>query len=359
MRRSDKMRIDKRMLLVLAVVSALVLAIIACDGGPGEVAPATEVPTEPPAEATEPPAVAPSEGGLDWTLSPDFGDLELETGFIPDPYEFRVLAGGTVQAIDTADGCCGLAGPNPDLNFYWTGGGGSLRIFFVPDEDGADTTLIINDASANWLCNDDAYGLNPAIDIEPAASGWYSIWVGSYFGGEVVPGTLYFTEMDITPDDITGGGGAVAPAEGEISQWAISATASTEYGSDNWSAMQATGAPDTFDCGDYTTAWATATSDEVAWLRLTYATPVVPSEINIHESYNPDAVTMVEVVDLDGESHTVYEGTPSIESACPGVLTITITGAGAPVDTVIVHIDESVFSEWNEIDAVELVGTAG
>ncbi len=352
------MSIERKTLLVLTVVSALVLAIMACGGGQTEEppAPAVEIPAEEPVE--EPPAEPAAGGELDWTLEPTFGDLELETGFLPDPYGFEILSGGPVYAGDAVPGCNGYAMPNPDLNFYWTGNDGFLRIFFVPFVEGRDTTLIINDATANWHCNDDTYGVNPSIDFEQAPSGWYSIWVGSFSPDELISGDLYFTEMDITPDDIGAETGAAVPAGEEISQWAISATASTEWGTDDYSAMQATGAPNTSDCGDYSTAWATASSDAVAWLRLEYATPVIPTEINIHESYNPDAVSMVEVVDLDGEAHTVYQAEPTIQDVCPGVLTITLSDAPGAVNAVIVHLDQSDHSGWNEIDAVELVGVA-
>nr|MBN1229745.1 hypothetical protein [Anaerolineae bacterium] len=140
---------------------------------------------------------------LDWTLEPNFGDVELETGFIPDPYEVTdILSGGELYAGDSVEGCSGYVTAQPDLNFYWTGEG-FLRVFFVPDDGTSDATLIINDAYAEWHCNDDAYGWNPAIDFDDAPSGWYAIWIGSWSADEFIAGTLYFTEMDITPDDIS------------------------------------------------------------------------------------------------------------------------------------------------------------
>ena len=47
-----------------------------------------------------------------------------------------------------------------------------------------------------------------------------------------------------------------APVQEVIRQWASSATAGSEYSNTDWSANQATGAPDTPDCGDQETAWA-------------------------------------------------------------------------------------------------------
>ncbi len=58
---------------------------------------------------------------------------------------------------------------------------------------------------------------------------------------------------------------------GEISQFAIGASASSEYSASSWSAMQAAGAPNTAQCGDNNTAWASSASSGTDWLRLTYA----------------------------------------------------------------------------------------
>jgi hypothetical protein len=67
-----------------------------------------------------------------------------------------------------------------------------------------------------------------------------------------------------------------------IRQWASSATASSEYGNPDWAAHQATGAPDTPECGDLVSAWASYDQYTVEWLEVGYATPVVPSEVNIY-----------------------------------------------------------------------------
>ncbi|MBZ0277204.1 MAG: hypothetical protein K8I60_13735, partial [Anaerolineae bacterium] len=61
----------------------------------------------------------------------------------------------------------------------------------------------------------------------------------------------------------TQSGSATPPpvgGDGLIRQWASSATATSEYSSPNWSAAQATGAPDTNGCSDLSTAWASASS---------------------------------------------------------------------------------------------------
>lgn len=149
------------------------------------------------------------------------------------------------------------------------------------------------------------------------------------------------------------------PLGGGTRQWAVSATASSQYGDTGWSAMQATGAPDTPDCGDYTTAWATENYNTVEWIELDYDTPVLPTEVNIFQSYNPNQVVLVELRDLEGNYHTIYTGEPQDESDdCPFVLNIPVEGADKQVDGVKITVDQSVLQDWCEIDAVELVGIA-
>ncbi len=149
------------------------------------------------------------------------------------------------------------------------------------------------------------------------------------------------------------------PPGGQVlNQWATSATASTQFADASWSAMQASGPPDTTECGDITTAWASATSNGVDWLRLEYAVAVVPTQISIYQTFNPSAVNLVEVTDTNGITYPVYEATPAPAAPCPFVLVVNVTGITAPVQTVTVHIDQTNHTGWNEIDAVELVGAA-
>jgi len=53
------------------------------------------------------------------------------------------------------------------------------------------------------------------------------------------------------------------PESGVIYQWAMSAEASSEFSSPEWSAEQAVGAPDSPGCGDYQFSWASAASDSI------------------------------------------------------------------------------------------------
>ena len=147
----------------------------------------------------------------------------------------------------------------------------------------------------------------------------------------------------------------------EIRQWATSATASSEYGNPDWSASQATGAPDTIieECADLPTAWASQGSDTVEWLELYYDTPVYPTEVNIIQTHSPDQVVMVELIDTEGTYHEVYTGEPeNLWEECPYTLSI-LVWADYQAAGVKITIDQSVIDPtWNEIDAVELVGVS-
>jgi hypothetical protein len=144
--------------------------------------------------------------------------------------------------------------------------------------------------------------------------------------------------------------------EDSVSQWAISAVASSEYGASDWSAMQATGAPDTPECGDQTTAWASATASTEEWIELTYGIPVYPTQVNIYQTYYPNQVVKVELLDSASEYHVIYTGEPESIEQCPYVLSITVKNADYLVEGIRITIDQAESQDWNEIDAVELVG---
>jgi hypothetical protein len=161
----------------------------------------------------------------------------------------------------------------------------------------------------------------------------------------------------VEPIAPTDDGGIATLQPQPISQWATGATASSEYGDDNWSALQVIGKPDTPMCGDYVTAWASGTSTGKDWLEVTFDIAVDPTEINIYETYNPSAVIKVEVRDESGEYQTTWEGDPELTDECPFINNFTNpTGVGVKTKTIRITIDQSVNPGWNEIDAVELIG---
>jgi hypothetical protein len=139
---------------------------------------------------------------------------------------------------------------------------------------------------------------------------------------------------------------------GPIAQWADTATASSEFTSTDWSAMQATGPAENFGiCGDSIYNWspleAVATEE---WLELTYSIPVDPFEVVIHESLESSFVTRVQGWDELGQ--LVLDVPVADATACGGELSLPVT-AGGRVERIRVWTQAP---DWEEIDAVMLVG---
>ena len=218
----------KHKLLALTMI-ALVVVTFACGPTPTPETPPTAQPpaqptqpaAQPPAQPTQPaaqpqptqPAAQPTQpsggggaatGGLDFTQEPNFGTVDLASGFMPDPLADIVVSGGTVDvfAQNIGNGCTGYTTSAPDLRINCSGTTSNLRIFFVADNPSDDTTLIVNDPFGAWHCNDDFSGWNPLVDLPNLSDGQIDIWIGSYASGEFVGGTLYITELSYDPGNL-------------------------------------------------------------------------------------------------------------------------------------------------------------
>ncbi|MBN1668445.1 MAG: hypothetical protein JW862_15225 [Anaerolineales bacterium] len=145
---------------------------------------------------------------------------------------------------------------------------------------------------------------------------------------------------------------------GQLRQWANQAEASSSFDTPEWSAEQATGAPDTNRCGDFQTAWASAGSDAIEWLELRFPTAVHVTGVNIVQSFNPNQVVEVVLVGDFGRTLEVYRAAPQqIDRPCPYTLSISVPRTEAVYQAVRITVDQSVLGlGWNEVDAVELVG---
>ena len=143
-------------------------------------------------------------------------------------------------------------------------------------------------------------------------------------------------------------------------QWAIQATASSTYndaqGTASYSANQATGAPNVDNYGDNGAAWTTKTEDGgIEWLDLKYPRPVHASEVRVRESCGSGTVIKIEVFDEHGGAHAVWQGNdPTTEL---NYLMVKFPKTTFKTDRVKVTLATNVVPGWNEIDAVQLVGT--
>jgi hypothetical protein len=128
----------------------------------------------------------------------------------------------------------------------------------------------------------------------------------------------------------------------------------------NWSVLQAVGPPDTPGAGDIVTAWASATTDsQKEWLILDYEKPVIPTQIDVHENYNPGALERVSVFDETGQEITIWQGTdPTAPTMSRGVSSV-VASVNFKTSRVKIYLDSPRVPGWNEIDTVGLQDNAG
>jgi hypothetical protein len=132
--------------------------------------------------------------------------------------------------------------------------------------------------------------------------------------------------------------------------WASSVNAmSSQYTTDSWSASKALGPPDAMPSGqDSANAWASLEADAgIEFLEVGFAGQHRMSGIDVIESFNPGAVTRVELL-LAGGGRAVREAGPSssstrrIEFACTDQAVVGVR----------VTLDSGAVAGWNEIDAI-------
>ena len=151
------------------------------------------------------PIAAPGAAGPDFTLSPAFGQVNLNAGFTPDPHTVNLVADGNISANAVLGGsCAGSIAEAPDYRLQYSAGGFPL-IFSVLSNN--DTTLVINGPDGQWYCDDDSGGsLNPLVHFDNPSSGQYDIWVGTFSDG-TADATLNISEVG----GGYAGGGAAGP----------------------------------------------------------------------------------------------------------------------------------------------------
>lgn len=128
----------------------------------------------------------------------------------------------------------------------------------------------------------------------------------------------------------------------------------------NWGVEQLIGPPDTPGSGDLSTAWASETTDkQPEWIELEYADAVEAVEIEVHETFNPGALTKVSVFDYWGREQAVWQGTdPTSPLALRGKSKIPVAG-GWNTRRIKLYLDSPNVPGWNEIDAVGLRDASG
>lgn len=190
----------------------------------------------------------------------------------------------------------------------------------------------------------------------------FDAWFEAVRGGRVLHLENASLRMELGRE--LGVAGAAAPALGTVEvvrQWASGARASSEYGADDWSASRATGAPDVPAHSDDARAWASQRPNGgEEWLEVTFARAVFATGVRVVQSQFPGAIVRIDATLADGNTVTVWSGPDKTvyEAGRIGVLEGTFAATKTPVARLKIVLDTRLVSGWNEIDAVELLGTA-
>jgi|HubBroStandDraft_6_1064221.scaffolds.fasta_scaffold339762_1 hypothetical protein len=143
-------------------------------------------------------------------------------------------------------------------------------------------------------------------------------------------------------------------------EWAILATASSSYndaqGQAGWSPNQATGLPNVDKYADDGKAWTSKTPDSgIEWLDLKYPKAVYATEVRVRESFGSGAIIKIELFDQAGAAHAVWAGNDPTTGL--NYLMVKFPKTAYKADRVKITLATNVIPGWNEIDAVQLVGT--
>lgn len=138
-------------------------------------------------------AAAPA-AAQDFDADPNFGAIDLASGFTPDPQVIEVRSGGSLNAQSLSPSCRGFISNAPDVRLNFDAGSLPLIISVAAR---ADTTLVVNGPDGSWYCDDDTgvNGLNPMVRFNNPQSGRYEIWVGTYANASLQPAQLHISEL--------------------------------------------------------------------------------------------------------------------------------------------------------------------
>ncbi len=201
----------KKFVPVAAGLLALVLLLAAIGLAPGRVpamaAPAfqsagTATPSAaaPGATATSSAPAGPAATPVAATASPvgdpnadnTLANVDLQAGFVMDPYLLPVVGKGERPAGELQQGCNGFIGKNPSAVINWSGQTDQLSFFVYSD---GDPTLVLQGPDGSTVCNDDAGAstMQPLVAVKNPARGAYKVYVGAANQAEPALGFLGVT----------------------------------------------------------------------------------------------------------------------------------------------------------------------
>jgi hypothetical protein len=129
---------------------------------------------------------------------------------------------------------------------------------------------------------------------------------------------------------------------------------SSQWGADDWSAKRALGAPDVYPAsGDQVDAWASEGADDrTEFLELGLERAARISAVEVFETYNPGAVTQLELIGASGARTVVHRARAEQLGSAAHITRAEVGCTGEPIVAVRVTIDSRAVEGWNEIDAV-------
>lgn len=139
---------------------------------------------------------------LDAASLPIFGATSLDAGF--GDFSAPVTGAGVEAAPNFAfndPACAGFVNLVPSYRFSLSSDEAAVAVLFNGE---GDSTLIVRRPDGTFACNSDAAdgNLNPALLLENALAGDYTVWVGTVNPNAVVLGTLVISEDAAAQPDV-------------------------------------------------------------------------------------------------------------------------------------------------------------
>jgi hypothetical protein len=146
-------------------------------------------------------------------------------------------------------------------------------------------------------------------------------------------------------------------------QWAASAVAGSQYGRTQYSAAQATGAPNVSVAGNSPDAWCPASKEKgTDWLEVTFAKPGSATELRVRQNDGVGAIAKIEAIDTGGVTHLWWEGAdPYVAPPTRDIawFVVRVPKTDYLVAKVKITLNLASGPGWKEIDAVQLVAADG
>ena len=135
----------------------------------------------------------------DPSASAFYGDYTISA--VGESYEIEIVAGGELDASVLGIECVGQIATAPDVHLDFESSGAPLSFRVLSD---FDSTLVINSATGDWLCDDDSAGdLNALVVIENPDYGAYDVWIGDYGESEIRSISQHTNTASLTISHIT------------------------------------------------------------------------------------------------------------------------------------------------------------